>query len=785
MRRTICALLLAGVAASVGVARAADDQGKVLFDFEKETATDSFVKNDADFKIIDTDAHGDQPAGHALEIDYSGHGSYPAVSLRPASGTWDLSGASGVSADITNPNDKAVRVHLRVDNAGDWRKSPWSIDATTIPAGKTKTVKVHFGKSYGHDGFALDPSKIALISVILENPKGPKTLRVDDVKTFGDGAKTDSAADAGAQKGTAVAQDGALIDPAKPLADDAVHEDGASGKSVATDTGHAIEITFASGQYPALHLQAPGGGWNLSNFAGVEATLTNPGPKGITAAVRVDNPGNNAWNAEKRYIKPGKSETVRVTFGQSFGGAGFALNPAKVVRVVIYAERPKPDQTLLLSSLKPYGQATVRDSDSVDLKGVLFDFGSDFVADQHVEERGATAKVKAGKLDVTFDSGEQYPAVALKPLAKKWDLSLFRAVQMDLTNTSSAPAHLAARVDNPGANGQSHCNSENLTLAPGETKTLTVTFGQSWGKKGFDLDPSDVTDILVMAEKPKGPVTVSIDNVRALAREAAAAPEWVGQKPPVAGEWVQTLNENFDEPSLDLKTWTPRLCWDGPLPAETQRYRESNVFVKDGKLIIKCEKNPGHQYDNPALPTREYATGAMESVGKWTQEYGYFEARIKQPTARGLWPAFWMMPDRGEGHGNLWQRRATENGGMEIDIWEHLTVWGTNRYNVAAHWDGYDKDHKQWGNSGIYHLDTPDGWHNYGLLWEPGKLTWYCDGRQVAEWKNPRVGNTPAYLLFTVQMGNWATKNVDDAALPDQLQVDYVRAWQLKDRLGR
>lgn len=182
----------------------------------------------------------------------------------------------------------------------------------------------------------------------------------------------------------------------------------------------------------------------------------------------------------------------------------------------------------------------------------------------------------------------------------------------------------------------------------------------------------------------------------------------------------------------------------------------------------------------PDLERRTYATGAVTSLDKWTQRYGYFEARIKRPTARGLWPAFWMMPDRGAGNGDIWVRRSTNNGGMEIDIWEHLTEWGPHRYNVAAHWDGYGKEHKQWGNSHIYHLPTEDGWHTYGLLWEPGKLTWFADGRKVAEWKDDQVTDVPLYLKFTVQMGNWATTDVDEAALPDYFQIDYVRAWQLR-----
>ena len=109
----------------------------------------------------------------------------------------------------------------------------------------------------------------------------------------------------------------------------------------------------------------------------------------------------------------------------------------------------------------------------------------------------------------------------------------------------------------------------------------------------------------------------------------------------------------------------------------------------------------------PTLPEKDYTTGHIITYDKWTQKYGYFEARVKLPTARGLWPAFWMMPDRGPAAGpEGWKRENTRDGGMEMDILEHLTEWGPGRNNVAVHWDGYDKDHQALGH--VEHLFWPD-----------------------------------------------------------------------------
>ena len=126
------------------------------------------------------------------------------------------------------------------------------------------------------------------------------------------------------------------------------------------------------------------------------------------------------------------------------------------------------------------------------------------------------------------------------------------------------------------------------------------------------------------------------------------------------------------------------------------------------------------------------------------QRYGYFEARVKLPTAPGLWPTFWLMPDRGAAAGPQWKRQDTGNGGMEFDIMEHLTRWGPYRYNIALHWDGYGKEHKAVGSATNYVQADKDGFITSGLLWTPGSAVFYCNGRELWRWEDPRVSNVPS-----------------------------------------
>ena len=112
---------------------------------------------------------------------------------------------------------------------------------------------------------------------------------------------------------------------------------------------------------------------------------------------------------------------------------------------------------------------------------------------------------------------------------------------------------------------------------------------------------------------------------------------------------------------------------------------------------------------------------------------------------------------------------------------EHLTRWGPYRYNIAMHWDGYGKDHKSLRADKIYVQTDKDGFITAGVLWTPGSVIYYCNGREVLRWEPPRIGSVPAILMFTLPMGGWDNSPLDDARLPADFVIDYVRVWQRKD----
>ncbi len=127
-----------------------------------------------------------------------------------------------------------------------------------------------------------------------------------------------------------------------------------------------------------------------------------------------------------------------------------------------------------------------------------------------------------------------------------------------------------------------------------------------------------------------------------------------------------------------------------------------------------------------------------------------------------------------------WVRTAsTYEGGMEIDIMESLGIWGDNYTQHALHWDGYDEDHKSIGTPKINFPATDDGYHVYGMLWQPGLLEFYIDGIKTWTYNNIRVPTVDSYLLLSLQLGGWdGNENLVDGVLPAKMHVDWVRIYE-------
>lgn len=112
--------------------------------------------------------------------------------------------------------------------------------------------------------------------------------------------------------------------------------------------------------------------------------------------------------------------------------------------------------------------------------------------------------------------------------------------------------------------------------------------------------------------------------------------------PPVAGNWQLQFQDDFDGTSLDGTKWHLGQHWSGM--AGSAGLAPENVTVSGGKLCLKSEQRTVSYGGS----SKSYAAGEVSSFFNFSQQYGYFEARVKYPAVTGLWPAFWLMPDRGD-----------------------------------------------------------------------------------------------------------------------------------------
>ena len=235
--------------------------------------------------------------------------------------------------------------------------------------------------------------------------------------------------------------------------------------------------------------------------------------------------------------------------------------------------------------------------------------------------------------------------------------------------------------------------------------------------------------------------------------------------------------DEFDGNALDTSKWEVMLgdgcsygiCGWGN--SELQSYKAENLVVSNGtlKIIAKSERVKGKKYTSGRMRTANVPGG-----GEWTN--GRFEARIKLPNGNGMWPAFWMLPtDPAVG----WP----ESG--EIDIMEStgqadMIASGTIHY-------GQPWPDNQFTGGRI--IKQPDAWsadfHEYAIEWEANEIRWYVDDTLYST-KKPSDLSNPAFwtfenyqyhLLLNLAVGGTLGGEVDNGALPQTMEVDYVRVY--------
>ncbi len=216
----------------------------------------------------------------------------------------------------------------------------------------------------------------------------------------------------------------------------------------------------------------------------------------------------------------------------------------------------------------------------------------------------------------------------------------------------------------------------------------------------------------------------------------------------------------------------------------------SEVTISDISLVeTTANMLPANAFgDNATAGTKvkkSYTSGRISTQNLKTFTYGRFEVRAKVPNGQGYLPAFWLMANDENVYGQ-WPR-CGEIDCMEVMGQDTKKLYGTIHYG---------NPHAE--SQGTYTIEDgkesfSDGFHTFTCDWEPGKITWYVDGKKYHEESNwhsttegqgtltyPAPFDQPFYIILNLAVGgSWVgNPNEETSFVDNPFVVDYVRVYQ-------
>lgn len=251
--------------------------------------------------------------------------------------------------------------------------------------------------------------------------------------------------------------------------------------------------------------------------------------------------------------------------------------------------------------------------------------------------------------------------------------------------------------------------------------------------------------------------------------------------------WKMVFEDNFS--TLDLQsaskgTWQPFYPW-GSRTNETNKELQYYVDPRAGGDSAAIQALAPYKIENGVLAIRAskipeklraqsgglgYASGLINTAGRFAFTYGSVEIRARMPQGRGLWPAFWLLP-------------ADRTWPPEIDVFEVLgndtTTLHTTVHSALGIHPGAQS--AQSGHE-TRTSDLSKDFHVYGMTWTKEKLVWSLDGKTIFESPTPTDLHKPMYLVLNLAVGgSWPGSPDATTQLPASLLVDWIRVRQADD----
>ncbi len=210
----------------------------------------------------------------------------------------------------------------------------------------------------------------------------------------------------------------------------------------------------------------------------------------------------------------------------------------------------------------------------------------------------------------------------------------------------------------------------------------------------------------------------------------------------------------------------------GNAQLEYDTSRPENVAMDgDGCLAITAREESHEGFD--------YTSARIHTQGLFDHGPGRFEARIKLPRGRGIWPAFWLL---GSDFGHVGWPNCGEIDIMEYRGQQPRVVMGT------LHGPGYSGGQGVGGSFTHPEEGFDEEFHVFAIEWTGSGITWGIDGVAYqtfspahlpsgAEW----VFDHPFFIILNVAVGGHFVGSPDESTVfPQTMLVDWVRVYRLE-----
>ena len=229
-------------------------------------------------------------------------------------------------------------------------------------------------------------------------------------------------------------------------------------------------------------------------------------------------------------------------------------------------------------------------------------------------------------------------------------------------------------------------------------------------------------------------------------------------------------SEEFDSGNnIDSTKWSFETGDDGWGNNELQYYTNGkNIELDSGILRIIAKKEN--------ILSRNYSSARLVTKNKAGWKYGRIVIRARLPHGKGVWPAFWMLPETNS------IPESVNNG--EIDIMEYVG-FDQDVVHFSVHSKVYNIKLRNGKTSFIKIKDAEKKFHIYRLDWTPYGIRGYADGKKYFEYKNNNKGSgywpfdKKFFLILNLAIGgDWGGfKGIDESIFPATLEIDYVRVY--------